>query len=147
MNGKLNADGMFTSGQVTQAEYEIMITSPWVWPQVKSLYPSNGETVDVEFRRRGDLRLQLRTLAGQGLAGVPVELRSVEFSTESVATWLAGSLVKTGESGLQTDHQGELSVTGLPNGKFTWDAPSVGLSGVIVVPPLGVGEGVGIQEL
>ena len=144
--GSSGSQGEVHFGQVSDTQYAVSSSSSWLWPEVKIIRPTHTGPVDVEFRRRGDLRLQLRTVTGEGLAGVPVELGSVEFSTESVATWFAGGFVKTGAGGLQTDHMGELSVTGLPNGKFTWDAPSVGLSGVIVVPPLGVGEGLGILE-
>jgi hypothetical protein len=143
---ELDSGGTFTSGGVSQAEYTISVTSPWVWPQMRSLFPSDGTTVDVEFRRRGDLRLRIQSATGQALAGIPIQLTSVEFSTESVLSWLTAGLVKAGVSGLQTDCQGALIVSGLPNGKFTWDAPSVGLSGMITVPPLGVGEGLGLVE-
>jgi hypothetical protein len=143
---ELDSGGTFTSGGVSQAEYTISVTSPWVWPQMRSLFPSDGTTVDVEFRRRGDLRLRIQSATGQALAGIPIQLTSVEFSTESVSSWLAAGLVKAGVSGLQTDGQGALAVSGLPNGTFTWEAPSVGLSGMITVPPLGVGEGLGLVE-
>ncbi len=85
------------------------------------------------MRALGDLEPRVENDEGVPVAGVAVELESVELG-ESVIAWLEAGRVQS--DGLRTDASGKLVVRRIPRGEYRWTIRTDGRSesGMFVVP-------------
>jgi len=132
-------DGHYQRPNIATGEYFAEPHSSWVWFQ-RSFFDFDGSPARLEFRRLGDLTVHVKDLLGNPVGGVAVSLTSDEFG-ESVGDWLATGRVSS-DTGLVTDAQGVVRISGLPHGAYSW---SVGaqIGGVDVA--VGSGSLLGVQ--
>lgn len=129
--------GAWHQVHIGAGSYILRPVTPSVWYEEKVVSTnSTGTPTAVEFRRLGDLEVTVRDVAGKPAAGIPVDVRSVEFGT-SVGDWLAAGRVKS-STGLVTDALGRVQIEGLPNGSYEVVAGAATVSGD--VPALGTGK-------
>lgn len=115
------ADGHYERPNVGAGEYFAEAYPSWVWNRrVYFNLDDEGTPVRIEFRRLGELTIQVEGLLGNPAAGVAVSLTSDEFG-ESVGDWLAEGRV-TSDTGLVTDADGVVRIGGLPHGGYSWSA-------------------------
>jgi len=143
----LDGDGVLRHGPVSDVDFDCHPMAPWVWPEVVRVHAveRGAAPATIQLRRRGDLVVRIVDQAGLPLAGIPLKLTETASGTP-VSSWLSAGLVVAEPGGMVTDSQGELRLTGLPHGDFTWEAPSLSLAGVTDVPPLGEGLATGLFE-
>jgi len=112
--------------------YEISLVRHDCWPVTTgvTVSPDQSET-HLQLRRLGDVTIEVVTAEGQPVRGAGLSLRSVEFETD-VASWIADRRVRC-EGGLVTDRGGEVTIEGLPRGRYAWSVE--GGSGELDVRP------------
>jgi len=133
----VGAGGVWHQVNVGAGSYILSPVTPSVWYEQKVVSTgSSSQPIAVEFRRLGDLEVTVLDAYGKPLAGVAVEVRSVEFGT-SVADWLAAGRVKS-STGLVTNAGGRIAIEGLPNGPYEAVVGAASAQGD--VPALGVGK-------
>ena len=142
----LDEEGILTYAHVSDVDYKVSITSPWVWPQSHVVRAGNGSPVNTEFRRRGDLQITLQTSTGIQIAGALVTLESLEFKGQSPSDWLDQGLISTSTGSFETDSSGRLKITGLPNGLYSWSAPESKFVSTISVAPMVLTDSLGVVE-
>ena len=113
-------------------DIRLHITRHGLWPSDPVLNDTQGgREYTVQVRRLGGVELHVLTEDGVALPSVPIELVNEEFG-ESVADWIDEGEVSV-EGGMVTDHRGKLTVSGIPNGRYTWTVGEA--SGSVRVPP------------
>jgi hypothetical protein len=133
--GHSDSEGQLLSDAWGQGEYPVWLDHPDYWPKKIVVHASSpANPTEVQIRRRGGILLQFEDEGGVPLAGLHLDLESLEYST-SVRVWLEeGAVVGT----LATDVNGQAHVDGLPHGAFSWrcSLSQLGLrTGVCEVPP------------
>jgi len=128
--------GVWLVEHLSEGDYLLEPQSNYVWFERKAVHAGpQGAQETVQFRRKAGVRIAVKDAYGSPAEGVSVGLRSVEYDTD-VAEWLGDG---RGESatGLVTDANGEVIVSAVPRGVYSW---SVGTqSGQVDAPALGVG--------
>jgi hypothetical protein len=121
---------------ISVGEYMLEPQTPNVWHDVKAVICDGTSAIqEVQFRRKASVRVVVRDAYGNPAAGVDVGLRSVEYDMD-VAVWLADGRIES-VTGLVTDANGEVVVSEVPRGPYTWSV--AGQSGEVDAPALGVG--------
>jgi hypothetical protein len=94
-----------------------------VWPTDLALQATRGASITTQqVRRRGSLCLQA-TAGGAPAAGAVWRIRSEEFGRD-VLDWVRTGDVLASDPGGRADQHGELRLTGLPRGPYTWSCRS-----------------------
>jgi hypothetical protein len=101
----------------------------------KQLAEEEHAVVDVTMRRLADAELIVIGPQGLPVSGANVLLSSSEFA-EDVSRWIQEGLVKT-STGLTTNLNGRIQLTGLPNGQYSWSVTLAGTTaaGTFSLPP------------
>ena len=132
------ADGVFVGGPTDARRYDVWPVASWVWPQPTQVeaQPHGAAPVEIQVRRRGNLRLLVVAANGAPTGGLTVKLTDGTTGA-AVSTWLTPGGVQTGPGGLVSDASGVISLDGLPHGPYAWSVPALGTSGTLTVSPLG----------
>lgn len=132
------ADGVFVGGPSDARRYDVWPVASWAWPQPVQVdaVPRGAAPVEVQVRRRGNLRASLIAANGAPAGGLTLKLTDQSTGTD-VAQWLTPGGVQAGPGGLVSDASGAVSLDGLPHGEYAWSVPAIGTSGSLTVPPLG----------
>jgi hypothetical protein len=105
-----------------EGNYHLACRRADCWPAFvdEELAPGEQARVQVQMRRLADLEFRLLSADGLPVAGMPVELTSMEFDLP-VEAWLEEEKVRASR-GLTTDHEGAIHVEGLPRGEYSWSS-------------------------
>ena len=116
------------------------------WMQV-DLVDEPMDLLHTDLDSNGELK---RTSLSEGNFRVSITSTWVwpqaQFPLAKTEDWLSGGLIQSSTGNLLTDASGNLTLTGLPNGKFTWSVSTLGLEGFADVPPLGTTSVLGLLE-
>ncbi len=135
-SGIVSDSGRSAVTALTPSKYVVRLGKAGYWTVTHELEIAGDALIPLQLRRRGKLRLSLRSSAGQAISGATFALYSTEFNT-TAAEWRAQKRLAADAVQLTTDAQGKAQVVGIPHGEYQW---SVRLgdgslrSGVTVVP-------------
>jgi hypothetical protein len=132
-----NAEGSVQRAALGEGSYFIACDRADCWPVKirKQLAEEEHAVVDVTMRRLADAELIVIGPQGLPVSGANVLLSSSEFA-EDVSRWIQEGLVKT-STGLTTNLNGRIQLTGLPNGQYSWSVTLAGTTaaGTFSLPP------------
>jgi hypothetical protein len=113
-------DGRVRFGPFGKGRYRFSCLREDCWPGFVEVDVADEEEIarDIQVRQLADMELELRDREGRPAAGVPVELRSIEFGAD-VARWIEDGKVRA-PGGLVTGADGRLRLQGLPRGAYSW---------------------------
>jgi len=133
---RLDESGEVIVSGLSEGDYVLEPQTPMIWAETRTVHcDGTGKIQEVQFRRKAQVRVVVTDAYGNPAAGVAVGLRSVEYDTD-VAVWLGDGRAESA-NGLVTDANGEVLVSEVPRGVYSW---SVGTqSGQVDAPALGVG--------
>jgi hypothetical protein len=135
--------GKATFCRVGKGSWLILITHPGYWPDRYIVSVScDGNPIPVEIRRLGSVDLSVKTATGNPADHIAIDLYSQEKG-QWVSEWIASGIVPAPSSGLRTNSDGRLRISGLPNGPFRWrvalpDGDT--LEGDVTIPPQAVAQ-------
>jgi len=127
-----NQTGKVRWPRVEAGKYLFRAKKVGFWP-VEGEFDGSKGPVDIQFRRRGGLRVQVQ--GSSSPAGARLSLTSLDTEGD-VQEWVSQGLVETA-SGLVADASGFIEVDGLPNGRYDWSVVGVDgsqASGRVEVP-------------
>lgn len=124
-----NDEGRATFSRLTPGSYRLQVTNDSIWPLEVQVEVQPGAGLrPTPVRRLGDLKLRVLNPEGVPVSGAEVGLTCTETG-EEVETWLKEGRVPS--PGLLTDNHGEVLLSGLPRGAYTWRTG--GSEGVLLV--------------
>ena len=131
-----DAEGHISWEPLNRGDYDFFADHPNYWPTSATLGTTEETPHVIQVRRRGDLRVTVRTAGGVKAPGASVRIVSDEFETD-VTQWVQSGLVSASPASLTTDEDGELVLEGLPHGEYRWTVEhpaSNAVSGSATVP-------------
>jgi hypothetical protein len=135
---RTGADGIAKTIPLNAGKWRARFESPGYWPGQADFEVKSGlRPVPLQVRRLADAEFEVRSATGAGVAGLAVELESVEFG-ESASEWLARGRIEASASTLALDSEGKLRVSGLPHGKYRWSVAAGAeplATGEVTLPP------------
>jgi hypothetical protein len=121
--GDLRADagGRAHLADLAPSLYRIDVPDARVWPTHREVEALRGGTsAEVQVRRLGDLRFEVRNAAGVPVAGVAIAVRALTLD-EDVALWLAAGRVGGPAEGIATNLHGRIDLMRLPRDTYAWE--------------------------
>jgi len=119
-------------------EFEYVLDHPGIWPLRARVRSSKAAPVEIiEARRVGSVTLRA-TRGGLPLAGMRLDVRSVDDQVD-VRDWIGTGGLQISPSEGRTDSRGTLRLDGVPRGNYVWSATSEAgevVGGTLVVVPL-----------
>ncbi len=115
-----NEEGRAAIPRLAPGSYRLSVTGSSIWKVDTTIDVQPGAGLrTLEVRRLGDLKLRALNPEGVPVQGVDVAL--VDLATdESVQDWIAAGRVEA-PGGLATDKHGEVLLSGLPHGSYSWE--------------------------
>jgi hypothetical protein len=121
-----DSSGAIEWPHMARGRYQIRAAARGYWTVdqwVGAVRPDEAP-VAVQMRKTGSLDLLVRSGAEGPLAGVAVELESLDLSA-NLRDWVNAGSIVLGERSLDTDAEGRLHVEGIPNGRYRATVQSV----------------------
>jgi len=138
-----DAGGAAKTLPLTAGRWDLVFEAPGYWPSRTTVdFKRGSPPVKLEVRRLASARVRARSASGAPLAGIVLELTSVEFN-ERASEWLGAGRITSSTGAMALDSTGELHLQGLPHGKYRWiaSAGAEGLAaGEVVLAPRAVAE-------
>ncbi len=112
------SDGRVELAGVAVGTYALVVQQDGYWrTELEAEADLGAGFRDVQVRRLGTADVALRSADGAPLAGVPVELTSVEFG-ETWSDWVAAGRAPAPVQGFLTDARGGIRAADLPRGDY-----------------------------
>ncbi|MDP6409954.1 MAG: carboxypeptidase-like regulatory domain-containing protein [Planctomycetota bacterium] len=112
-------DGLATWERVGRGTWRVRSLPANCW-KVDETFAFDGGPgpIDIAVRRLGNLAVEVTDADGQGVGGVPLEVRSSEFDT-AVSIWVGEGRVKASTGAIATGEDGTVLLSHLPRGVYT----------------------------
>ncbi len=115
-----NDEGLVSWPSLEPGTYLVRINEPAHWYlDGRVSTEDTHRPVPLRVYRHAMLELEVRNAEGVPVAGLPLELVSLDFST-SVTAWIADGRVLASDDALRTDAHGLLRLERLPEGSYEW---------------------------
>jgi hypothetical protein len=117
-----NAEGRIELAGLMPDTYRIHFAAPEIWSEERTLEAAPGAVLEeIELRRLGNLRLRtVEALSGAALPKVSLEVVFAPTG-ETLSSWIAAGRVSHAGP-LASDASGELELSSLPHGRYSWNA-------------------------
>ncbi len=117
-----DASGVAKTLPLTAGRWDVAFEAPGYWPARATVdFKRASPPLRLDVRRLAGAHVRARSASGAPLAGIVLELTSVEFN-ERASQWLGAGRITSSTGGMTLDAKGELRVQGLPHGKYRWIA-------------------------
>ncbi len=117
LSGMSDPQGHFEYGALSSGAYEIRVEGSGYWKEREEIrVPCDGDALRLEVRRVGSVRVTVRK-GGVPVAGLATDL-VYEERGQSASDWVRAQRVMCGPSGLITDANGQIALSGIPNGSY-----------------------------
>lgn len=115
-----DSEGRAVWEKLANGEFLFRAHHPDYLPAREIVRPSHSlEPRVIQVRRTGAVTFELVSQSGASVAGLPIQLHSVEFDKD-VAEWVSINYVVPPPRGLVTDATGRLFLDDLPHGEYVW---------------------------